>query len=185
MRRLAYSLNHGRDVISRVVVRLADVNGPRGGVDKCCGIEVRLKGAYIIRCDEVVKDSDGNVTELRCSYDPETRSGGANSGRKVKGTLHWVSARHAVRAEVRLYDNLFNVENPGAVDDFASVINPDSLAVLNGALVENSVGAMVAGTRVQFMRQGYYFLESHSPDGSPIFNRIVGLKDTWSKMQRS
>ena len=149
------------------------------------GNEVRLKGAYIIRCDEVVKDSDGNVTELRCSYDPETRSGGANSGRKVKGTLHWVSARHAVRAEVRLYDNLFNAENPGAVDDFASVINPDSLAVLNGALVENSVGAMVAGTRVQFMRQGYYFLESHSPDGSPIFNRIVGLKDTWSKMQRS
>ncbi|HSL93359.1 MAG TPA: glutamine--tRNA ligase/YqeY domain fusion protein [Bacillota bacterium] len=149
------------------------------------GGEVRLKGAYIIRCDDVIKDADGNVVELRCSYDPDTRSGGANSGKKVKGTLHWVSARHAVQAEVRLYDNLFTVENPGATEDFASVINPDSLTVLNSALVEQSVADMTAGTRFQFMRQGYFFLESVGQDDLPVFNRIVGLKDTWSKMQKA
>jgi glutaminyl-tRNA synthetase len=149
------------------------------------GGEVRLKGAYIIRCDDVVKDAEGNVVELRCSYDPETRSGGANSGKKVKGTLHWVSAKHAVQSEVRLYDNLFTVENPGASEDFASIINPDSLTVLGNALVEQSVADMAAGTRFQFMRQGYFFLESVSQDGRPVFNRIVGLKDTWSKMQKA
>lgn len=149
------------------------------------GNEVRLKGAYIIRCDDVIKDADGKVVELLCSYDPQTKSGGANSGRKVKGTLHWVSAAHATQAEVRLYDNLFTVDNPGAAEDFASVINPDSLTVLNNALVERAVGVMPTGTRVQFMRQGYYFLESRDESGKPLFNRIVGLKDTWSKLQRA
>jgi glutaminyl-tRNA synthetase len=146
------------------------------------GNEVRLKGAYIIMCTDVVKDASGNIVELRCTYDPETRSGGSASGRKVKGTLHWVSANHALKADVRLYDHLFRVENPGADDDFTASLNPESLTVLTDALLEPGIGEAKAGERYQFMRQGYFYLEENAV--KPVLNRIVGLKDTWSKIQK-
>jgi glutaminyl-tRNA synthetase len=141
------------------------------------GGEVRLKGAYIIRCDEVVKDAQGNITELRCSYDPESKSGG-DSGRKVKGTLHWVEAGSAVPAEVRLYDVLFN---DNEAEDFASRLNAGSSKVLSGCLVEGGLKGAKPGERFQFMRQGYFICDPDSKPGAPVFNRAVGLKDSWAK----
>ena len=142
------------------------------------GGEVRLKGAYIIRCDEVVKDAAGNVVELRCSYDPESHSG-EGQGRKVKGTLHWVDAETALPAEVRLYDILFDdsIEN----DDFLQRLNPDSVAVRANALVEASLAQAKPGDRWQFLRQGYYVADRDSTPGRLVFNRTVGLKDSWAK----
>ena len=148
------------------------------------GGEVRLRYAYIIRCDEVIKDADGNVVELRCSYDPETRSGSANADRKVKGTIHWVSAAHAVPAEIRLYDRLFKDANPGAAEDVMESLNPDSLEVVSGML-EPSLKDLPSDQRVQFERTGYFAQDpSDSSSASPVFNRIVTLRDSWAKLEK-
>lgn len=151
------------------------------------GAEVRLKNAFIIKCDEVIKDASGSVVELRCSYDPETKSGSAGEGRKVKGTLHWVSAQHAIRAEVRLYDRLFRNENPDNVSegqDWKSNLNPDSLEVLRESLVEPALRNSKPGMRYQFMRTGYFCTDPDSRDGQLVFNRTVGLRDTWAKIEQ-
>ena len=151
------------------------------------GGEVRLKSAYIIKCDEVVKDADGNITELHCSYDPDTRSGLPGADRKVKGTLHWVSARYAVDAEVRLYDRLFNVENPAAETekDFRELLNPDSLVVLHGVKVEPFlIEKAEPGAKFQFQRVGYFTPDKDFTAERPVFNRTIALKDTWEKVQK-
>ncbi len=151
------------------------------------GGEVRLKGAYIIKCTDVVKDADGNITEIHCTYDPETLSGMPGSMRKVKGTLHWVSASHAVDATVRLYDRLFNVENPAAETerDFCELLNPDSLRVVEGVKVEPFLAEnAVAGRPFQFQRIGYFTPDTDSRDGALIFNRTIALKDSWEKEQK-
>ena len=146
------------------------------------GGEVRLKHAYIIKCDEVVKDSDGNVTELRCTIDPDSKTGGATAGRKIKGTIHWVAAKTALPAEVRLYDYLLKTdENGNLPEDFIAALNPESLIVLENALIEPSVKLTAAGTHYQFLREGYFVVD---PDTTPehlVFNRVVGLRDSWSK----
>ncbi|MDJ0938277.1 MAG: glutamine--tRNA ligase/YqeY domain fusion protein [Woeseiaceae bacterium] len=148
------------------------------------GGEVRLRSAYIIRCDEVIKDAAGNVVELHCSYDPETKSGMPQSDRKVKGTIHWVSAEHAVDAEVRLYDRLFNEANPNAAEDYHSVLNPNSLEVVTAKL-EPALAELPAGEAVQFERLGYFFPDSRddAPDAR-VFNRIVTLRDSWAKLEK-
>jgi glutaminyl-tRNA synthetase len=144
------------------------------------GGEVRLKYAYIIKCDEVVKDAGGQVSELRCTADLESKSGGANSGRKIKGTVHWVSAAHAVDAEVRLYDRLFTVPEPDADGDFKSFLNPNSLEVV-AAKCEPSLKDADPGVRYQFERLGYFALDRDSHPGKLVFNRTITLKDTWAK----
>ena len=152
------------------------------------GGEVRLKSAYIIRCENVVKDQQGNITELHCTYDPETRSGLPGASRKVKGTLHWVSAGHAVDAQVRLYDRLFNVENPAAETerDFRELLNPDSLKVVEHVKVEPFIAAQAAqGTKFQFQRIGYFTPDADSTEENLIFNRTIALKDTWEKVQKN
>ena len=151
------------------------------------GAEVRLKGAYIIKCDEVIKDAEGNITELRCSYDPDTLSGMPGANRKVKGTLHWVSAAHATDAEVRLYDRLFDVENPAAETerDFREMLNPESLKVVTGAKLEPYVMQHAErGTKFQFQRIGYFTPDYDSTPEHPVFNRTIALKDTWEKIQK-
>jgi glutaminyl-tRNA synthetase len=149
------------------------------------GREVRLRNAYFITCREVIKDAAGAVVELRCTYDPATRGGDAPDGRKVQATLHWVSAAHAVDAEVRLYDRLFTVENPGAGDaDFLTQMNPQSLEVVKGCKVEPSLGALPAGSRVQFERLGYFCADPDGRAGRPVFNRTVTLKDAWAKIEK-
>ena len=145
------------------------------------GGEVRLRGAYIVRCDRVVKDAAGRVTELRCSYDETTKSGSANSGRKVKGTIHWVSAAHAVAAEVRLYERLFREANPDAHDDVASVLNPASLETVSARLEPALAGEAQA---VQFERLGYFVKDRDSTPERPVFNRIVTLRDSWAKLEK-
>ena len=151
------------------------------------GREVRLKHAYIIKCEQVVKDEQsGQIVELRCSYDPETKSGGAASGRKVKGTLHWVSAAHAKPVEVRLYDHLLmDDEADGAEDTAGSRMNPESLTVLKQAMVEPSLAEAVMGSRFQFLRHGYFCLDTDASPGAPVFNRIVSLRDSWAKAQKA
>ena len=146
------------------------------------GREVRLRGAYFITCTRVIKDADGHVVELRCSYDPTTRGGDAPDGRKVKATLHWVSVPHALDVEVRLYDRLFKSENPDSVDYLADV-NPVSLDVVTGARVEPSVRDAVPGTRYQFERLGYFCVDPDSAPGRMVFNRTVTLKDTWARIE--
>ena len=148
---------------------------------------VRLKGAYIIKCDEVVKGDTGEITELRCTYIPESRSGSDTSGINVKGTIHWVSVPHAVEAEVRLYDRLFSVENPAADErDFKELINPTSLEVVRAFVEPALVEAARAGeqTNFQFMRKGYFILDPDSTPDRPVFNRTVTLKDAWAKEQK-
>jgi len=151
------------------------------------GREVRLRYAYLVTCTEVRKDADGEVVEVRCTYDPETRGGDAPDGRRVKGTLHWVSARHAVAAEARLYEILFSVEDPMAVPEGGDVtdnLNPDSIEVVDAAWLEPSVAALDPGTTLQLERLGYFSLD---PDGSPerpVLNRTVTLRDTWAKLQK-
>ncbi len=150
------------------------------------GKEVRLKGAYIIMCTGCTKDADGNVTEIQCTYDPDTLSGSAGSQRKVKGTLHWVSARHCVNAEVRLYDRLFAVENPSAdtEHDFRELLNPDSLRVINDAKIEPFLAENAkVGDTFQFQRIGYFTVDQDSTEGHLVFNRTIGLKDSWAKQQ--
>jgi glutaminyl-tRNA synthetase len=148
------------------------------------GREVRLRCGYFITCTDVVKDpATGEVTELRCTYDPATRGGDAPDGRKVKATLHWVSAAHAVNAEVRLYDRLFTVEEPGKVEDYRTVLNPASLEIVADAKVEPAAAALPGGARVQFERIGYFCVDKDSAPGKPVFNRTVTLKDTWAKIE--
>jgi glutaminyl-tRNA synthetase len=145
---------------------------------------VRLKHAYIVRCDEAVKDANGEVTELRCTYIPESRSGADTSGIHVKGTLHWVSVPHAVRAEVRLYDRLFTVEDVAADErDFRELINPDSLQIVQNAYVEPSLRQATTSDRYQFIRKGYFCADPDTTPDRPVFNRTVTLKDTWAKVQ--
>ncbi len=146
------------------------------------GQMVRLKSAYIIRCDEVIKDADGNITALHCTYIPESKSGSDTSGINVKGTLHWVSARHAVKAEVRLYDRLFKVEDVGnAEGDFKDHINTASLEVIGHAFAEPALAADSSESRYQFLRKGYFCLDKDSTKEKLVFNRTVTLKDTWAK----
>ena len=148
------------------------------------GREVRLRGAYLIRCSGVVKDAAGIITELRCTYDPATRGGDAPDGRRVKSTLHWVSAAHALDTEVRLYDRLFNSENPGAADDYRADLNPRSLEVLQDCKLEPSVAAALPGTRYQFERLGYFCVDPDSTPKRLVFNRTVTLKDTWARIEQ-
>jgi glutaminyl-tRNA synthetase len=153
------------------------------------GGEIRLKSAYIIRCEEVIKDDAGNIIELRCTYDPDSKSGGATSGRKVKGTAHWVSGSHARPATVRLYDQMFLSETPDSDEDdvdFRQKINPHSLEVLTECLVEPALAEAQPGSRFQFLRQGYFYLDPIDTRGDElVFNRIVSLRDSWAKIQKS
>ena len=147
------------------------------------GREVRLRNAFFVTCQEVVKDDAGRVVELRCRYDPETRGGSAPDGRKVKATLHWVSAAHAVPAEVRLYDQLFSRPDPGASDDLFAELNPASETIVAGAMLEPSLAEAVVGETVQFERLGYFTPDVDSRPGALVFNRTLTLKDTWAKVQ--
>ena len=146
------------------------------------GKEVRLRNAYVIKAERVEKDAEGNITTIFCTYDADTLSKDPADGRKVKGVIHWVSAAHALPVEIRLYDRLFSVPNPGAADDFLSVINPESLVIKQG-FAEPSLKDAVAGKAFQFEREGYFCLDSrHSTAEKPVFNRTVGLRDTWAKV---
>jgi glutaminyl-tRNA synthetase len=151
------------------------------------GREVRLRYGYFIKCEEAVKDAAGNVVELRCTYDPATKGGQAPDGRKVKGTIHWVSAPHAVTAEVRLYDHLFGVADPDEAPAGGTWLdnrNPNSLEVIQGAKLEPSL-ASAKGGDLQFERSGYFYADPiDSKPGQPVFNRTVTLKDTWAKVQK-
>ena len=146
------------------------------------GAMVRLKSAYIVRCDEFTKDASGAIREIHCSYIPESRSGQDTSGIQVKGTIHWVSAKHAAKAEVRLYDRLFRVEDPASEEgDFKAYINPDSLHIIPEAMIETSLLDAKPEQRFQFIRKGYFCLDKDSQPGKPVFNRTVTLKDAWTK----
>jgi glutaminyl-tRNA synthetase len=148
------------------------------------GREVRLRYGYLVTCTGCTKDAAGKVTEIRCTYDPATRGGNTPDGRKVKGTIHWVSAAHAGRVPVRLYDRLFKVEHPEDVPDgvdYKTNLNPDSLKTLQ-VMVEPSLMQAARGTRVQFERKGYFFVDPvDSREGQPVFNQIVPLRDSWAK----
>jgi glutaminyl-tRNA synthetase len=147
------------------------------------GAEVRLKGAYFVTCQEFVKDEQGNVVELKCTYDPQSRGGDSPDGRKVKGTIQWVSADHGVELETRLYGPLLGVENPASIPEdqnWLEAINPESLVTAT-AWCEPGLAKAEAGVGYQFMRKGYFTLDSDSTPGKPVFNRIVTLKDTWKK----
>jgi len=151
------------------------------------GGEVRLRNAFIIKCTDVIKDSEGNVIEIHCEFDPESRSGLPGASRKVKGTIHWVSAMHGVNAEIRLYDRLFSVANPLAdkEKDYLEFLNPDSLQIISDAVVEPAVTKGVPGDFFQFERVGYFTIEQESDDPQrPIFNRTVSLRDSWAKMNK-
>jgi glutaminyl-tRNA synthetase len=161
-------------------------NPPKKFFRMAPGREVRLRYAYFITCTDVVKDENGEVVELHCTYDPATRGGDSPDGRKVKATLHWVSADHALDAEVRLYEHLFAKPDPGDVEegqDFKANLNPDSLKVLAGAKLEPSVKDAAPGTRYQFERQGYFCIDPDSKADKLVFNRVATLKDTWAKIQ--
>ncbi len=152
------------------------------------GREVRLRYGYFIRCEEVIKDENGEIVELLCTYDPETKGGYAPDGRKVRGTLHWVSAEHALDAEVRLYDRLFNKENPlnhAEDEDFIEFVNPDSLSILTGCKLEPSLANVLPGERFQFERLGYFNVDTDSKAGALVFNRTVTLRDSWAKLQKN
>ncbi len=151
------------------------------------GREVRLRYAYFVTCTSVVKDANGQVTEIHCTYDPATRGGNAPDGRKVKSTIHWVSADHAIDAEVRLYDTLFTREDPNQVDegqDFTANLNPQSLEVVSGAKLEPSLGGAPAGSSFQFERLGYFSVDPDTTPEKPVFNRTVALRDTWAKIEK-
>ena len=156
---------------------------PKGYFRLAPGQEVRLRYAYLVRCVEVVKEASGEVVEVRCTYDPESRGGNAPDGRKVKGTIHWVSATHSVPAEVRLYDRLFTVENPNAgEEDFREHLNPKSLEVLEGCRLEPGLAAATPGETFQFERNGYFTVDLDSKPEALVFNRTVTLRDTWAKL---
>ncbi|MDD2624449.1 MAG: glutamine--tRNA ligase/YqeY domain fusion protein [Candidatus Riflebacteria bacterium] len=148
------------------------------------GAEVRLKHAYYITCKEVIKDAEGNITELKCEYDPQSRGGASPDGRRVKGTIQWVSAEDGVKAEVRLYDHLFTVENPDKVEegqDFTDNINQNSLQIVTDAVVEPALAELEVGKTAQFIRIGYFCKDKDSKQGKPVFNRTISLKDGWAK----
>ena len=147
------------------------------------GREVRLRYAYYVTCREAITDENDHVVELRCTYDPETKGGNAPDGRKVKATLHWVSAEHGVPAEVRLYDHLFQREDPGAEGDFLDDLNPNSLTV-ESSYLEPALADCAPGEPVQFERQGYFCADSDSTPGKPVFNRTVALRDSWAKAKK-
>ena len=145
--------------------------------------------AYYVKCERVIKDEKtGEVLQVHCTYDPETRGGWSENGRKVKGTLHWVSANHSLEAEVRLYNHLFLKENPDDVgdnEDFKSNLNPNSLEILTKCQVEPSLIDANPGDRYQFLRQGYFCTDPDSSSEKPVFNRTVSLRDTWAKIQKN
>ena len=147
------------------------------------GREVRLRSAYFVTCREAVKDAAGEIVELRCTYDPATRGGDSPDGRRPKATLHWISAPHAMAAEVRLYDHLFTRPDPGADGDLFADLNPDSEKVLVGCQVEPTLAELPVGETVQFERLGYFSPDPDSTPGHPVFNRTLTLKDTWAKLQ--
>ncbi|MFZ0297397.1 MAG: glutamine--tRNA ligase/YqeY domain fusion protein [Candidatus Sulfotelmatobacter sp.] len=160
---------------------------PKGYFRLSPGREVRLRYAYFITCKSVVKNEKSEVVEVHCTYDPATRGGNAPDGRKVKSTIHWVSAAHAIDAEVRIYENLFTKENPGEVEegqDFTANLNPNSLEVITQAKLEPSLAGAAAGSRYQFERLGYFCVDPESRAGRPVFNRTVALKDTWAKVEK-
>ena len=162
-------------------------NPPKGYFRLSPGREVRLRYGYLITCTSVVKNDKGEVIEVHCSYDPATRGGNTPDGRKVKSTIHWVSAAHAIDAEVRLYDNLFTKENPDEAEegkDFIANLNPNSLEVVSNAKLEPSMAKVTAGNRYQFERLGYFCVDPDSTPGKPVFNRTVALKDTWAKVEK-
>jgi glutaminyl-tRNA synthetase len=148
------------------------------------GREVRLRFAYYITCQQVIRDDQGRVIELICSYDPESRGGSTPDGRKVRGTIHWVSARHARQATVRVYDRLFNVRHPGRADDVHDVLNPDSLKTYENAMLEPSIPAERQPLAYQFERLGYFIADTHSTPDQPIFNRTMSLRDSWAKIEK-
>jgi glutaminyl-tRNA synthetase len=164
---------------------------PKGWFRLTPGGEVRLRYACIIKCERVVKDERGNVVELRCTWDPDSRGGNAKDGRKVKGTLHWVSEAHSVSAEVRLYDRLFKSERPGETPtgeereggDFLSDLNPDSLTVVRGSRVERALADSKPGDLVQFERVGYFCVDPDSRAGALVYNRTIGLRDSFAAKQ--
>jgi glutaminyl-tRNA synthetase len=163
-------------------------NPPKQFYRLSLGREVRLRYGYFITCTGVVKDEKGEVLEIHCTYDPATRGGNAADGRKVKSTIHWVSAAHAVNAEVRLYDNLFTVEDPNQTSegqDFISNLNPRSLEVLTGCKLEPSLADAAEGSRYQFERLGYFCVDPDSTPGKPVFNRTVALRDTWARIEKA
>ncbi len=163
-------------------------NPPRKFYRLAPGREIRLRYAYFITCKEAIKDENGNITELRCTYDPATRGGDAPDGRKVKATLHWVSAEHALEAEARLYDHLFIKENPYEVEegaDWLSNLNPDSMDVVDPCYIEPSVEGAKPGTRYQFERLGYFCVDPDSTADKLVFNRTATLRDTWAKIQKA
>ena len=150
------------------------------------GREVRLRYAYFITCDEVIKSDDGSVAELRCSYDPDTRGGNAPDGRKVKGTIHWVSENHALQTEVRLYDRLFTEAEPDRDDDWKSSLNPDSVKIISNAFLEPGISSATPEQRFQFERLGYFCVDrKDTVPGKPVFNRIVMLRDSWAKAKNN
>jgi glutaminyl-tRNA synthetase len=148
------------------------------------GNEIRLRYAYLVKCTSIVKDENGAITEVHCSYDPATRGGDAPDGRKVKSTIHWVSAQHAVQTEVRLYERLFTRENPDEGDDFLSYLNPASLETLTNCFVEPAINDVQPGDKLQFERTGYFCVDPDSLPGKPVFNRTVTLKDSWAKIEQ-
>ena len=148
------------------------------------GREVRLRYAYYVTCTGVEKDEAGGVTESRCSYDPATRGGDSPDGRKVKGTIHWVSAVHAVEVEVRRFEHLFSPEFPGASDDMLAELNPNSMQTLEGVMVEPGLREAEVGSSVQFERQGYFCVDPDTTSNRPVLNEVVALKDSWKKIQK-
>jgi glutaminyl-tRNA synthetase len=162
-----------------------DENPPKKYKRLAPGKEVRLRSSYVIRHQRTVKDEkSGEVMELRCTYDPETRNGPPADGRKIDGVIHWVSAEHALPVEVRLYDRLFKIADPaGSEEDFVSLLNPGSLETLPACFVESNLKDAPAGTRYQFERVGYFCIDARdSQPGKPVFNRIVQLRDSWAKV---
>ena len=147
------------------------------------GREIRLRYAYFITCNDVVKDTDGNIVELKCTYDPETKGGNAPDGRKVKATIHWVSVAHAIDAEVRKYDRLFKVPSPGSMENFMDALNPGSINILENCKLEPELNQAEIGIPIQFERLGYFCKDIDSGD-TPIFNRTVPLRDTWGKIEK-
>lgn len=148
------------------------------------GREVRLRYAYFITCNNVIKDEQGNIVELHCTYDPETKGGNAPDGRKVRGTVHWVSANESIDADVRLYDRLFTISDPSSFDNFEDVLNPDSLIALNECKLERSLSDVGLEEHIQFERLGYFYKDPDSTNRMPVFNRTVPLRNTWAKLEK-
>ena len=150
------------------------------------GREVRLRYGYLVTCVDIERDkASGDIIAIHCTYDPLTKGGQAPDGRKVRGTIHWLSARHAIKAEVRLYEHLFSVERPDEIEDYTSTLNVNSVTIIRSAFVEPSLVSIKAGDHYQFERLGYFCVDPDRTDGRLVFNRTVPLRDTWAKVQRS